>query len=121
VYIGRNLIEKANGTNQEAKGRVIWTMEEKETMNKTAFGKHTVKVRRRKDPNKNKSFPRIVQKSSNINGASTLPDSFRHFDSNFHFNGIIFEIVSDHSFRAFIRNLYLRWCLNLPGEANINF
>jgi hypothetical protein len=58
-------------------------MEEKRRMNSTAFGKLTVKSRRRKDPNGNKAFPRCVQKPSNKNGASAYVDSFEHFNSNF--------------------------------------
>jgi hypothetical protein len=59
-------------------------MEEKRRVNSTAFGKHTVKSRRRKDPNGNKAFPRCVQKPSNKNdGASAYADSFEHFNSNF--------------------------------------
>jgi hypothetical protein len=37
-------------------------MEEKRTVNGTAFGKYTVKARRRKDPHRNKAFQIIVEK-----------------------------------------------------------
>ena len=63
-------------------------MEEKRRVNSTAFGKHTVNSRRRKDPNGNKAFPRCVQKPSNKIGASAYVDSFEHFHSNFHLTAL---------------------------------